>query len=490
MTELDEALEAFAVHRSRELTRVIEVLGNAALGGFVAPAAKSNAEFQRAWCALAVEPARRTWCMEMLAERLPVKTKQEALAERLQVVRDVPPDPRVAIAAMRLLERNLPMVYGPAYDELARIVIRHIDDTPNASPRIVHLLRSTTAQRILASSPLPVPTPLDPALAARWANVGPPPRRDPTELYHAVYAALDADEPRTVLADVLQEHEDPRGEMIALQLLAARGEASEEMRERERALLRKHGKTWLGELRKITLRAELRRGFLYRLDLAGAWVTDKWDELAQDPSLATVEELYAGDASTAVFSQFLAGVVKRSLRTIEVEDDATWDVVRGHPMPRLRELRSLHWKGRASYEERFAKRVVPFLERTPAITRIGCMPTMLSAFTKATIDRLTDLTAPAVLEEGVRLWRTYPHLYTFETGNLYQPVILVREGGEEFARVDMRGNRAMPDLSALPDSITRVEILNNVPEGNRLAARGTRFDVIVVPPLSMVVTGA
>jgi uncharacterized protein (TIGR02996 family) len=490
MTELEEALVAFAAHRSSELTRVIEVLGTAALGGFVTPAAKSNTEFQRAWCELAVEPARRTWCLEMLSERLPPKAKQAALIERLDVLRDVAPDPRIARAAIVLLGRNLTFVYGPVYDELAQIVIRHGDDTTGSTPQLATILRAASAQRMLASSSLPVPTPLDPEVAARWATVAPPPQRDAAELYDAVYAALDTDEPRTVLADALQERGDPRGELIALQLLAVRGEATEVVRERERELLRKHGKTWLGELRKITLRAELRRGFLYRLELAGAWVTDHWDVLAMDPSLRTVEELYAGQASTAVFSQFLAGLVHRSLRTIDVEDDATWDVVRTNAMPRLRELRSFHWKGRPSYDERFAKRVVPFLERTPAITRIGCLPAMLAACSKALIARLTDLAAPAELEEGVRLWQSFPHLHTFETGHLYQPVTLVRDNGGELARVDLRGNRAMPDLTALPASITRVEILNNMAEGKRLAARGTRFDVIVVPPLSAVVTGA
>ena len=129
MTELEEALEAFAAHRSSELTRVIDVLGTAALGGFVAPAAKSNIEFQRAWCALAVDAARRTWCLEMLSERLPVRGKQAAIIERLDVLRDVPPDPRIARAAIMLLERHLTFVYGQVYEEIARIVIRHGDDT-------------------------------------------------------------------------------------------------------------------------------------------------------------------------------------------------------------------------------------------------------------------------------------------------------------------------------------------------------------------------
>jgi uncharacterized protein (TIGR02996 family) len=66
-------------------------------------------------------------------------------------------------------------------------------------------------------------------------------RRD--ALLAAVYAAPFDDAPRAVLADVLTEAGDPRGELIVLQLQRHRGEATRKSLQRERQLLR-HGNQW------------------------------------------------------------------------------------------------------------------------------------------------------------------------------------------------------------------------------------------------------
>jgi uncharacterized protein (TIGR02996 family) len=65
------------------------------------------------------------------------------------------------------------------------------------------------------------------------------------ELFAAVYANPDDDGPRGVLADLLQEQGDPRGEFIALQL--ARGRGGKKTR-RESQLLKPNLRTWLGPL--------------------------------------------------------------------------------------------------------------------------------------------------------------------------------------------------------------------------------------------------
>lgn len=65
------------------------------------------------------------------------------------------------------------------------------------------------------------------------------------KLFAAVYANPDDDGPRSVLADLLQEQGDPRGEFIALQL--ARGRGGKKTR-RESQLLKPNLRTWLGPL--------------------------------------------------------------------------------------------------------------------------------------------------------------------------------------------------------------------------------------------------
>jgi uncharacterized protein (TIGR02996 family) len=83
-------------------------------------------------------------------------------------------------------------------------------------------------------------------------------------LLEAVYAAPEDDAPRAVLADLLQEKGDPRGELIALDLLPA---PTEEQRVRRRRLINEHGKRWFPPaLDKVIKRdsAEYERGFLAR----------------------------------------------------------------------------------------------------------------------------------------------------------------------------------------------------------------------------------
>jgi uncharacterized protein (TIGR02996 family) len=101
------------------------------------------------------------------------------------------------------------------------------------------------------------------------------------DLFAAVYAEPDSDEPRVVLADHLMDEGDPRGEFIAKQL--AGDDAGAE------ALLAAHGRTWLDTLGPFTRRVQFRRGFAARLEL-GSLTPGGFDVdgLAGDPALATI----------------------------------------------------------------------------------------------------------------------------------------------------------------------------------------------------------
>src|SRR4051812_17317548 len=74
------------------------------------------------------------------------------------------------------------------------------------------------------------------------------------------------DIPRRVLADWLQDHDDPRGEFLSVQMrrssLAAEDPEQESLEQRERQLLGEHALTWLGPLADLASRWTFRRGML------------------------------------------------------------------------------------------------------------------------------------------------------------------------------------------------------------------------------------
>jgi len=479
--ELDTALASFAQRRSGELARAIEELGRAALVGREPPAPRKNSEFQRGWLELAPDPRARSWCLDTIIDKLPKLLdgqehpsgdKHEALLERLRVLRQLAPDPRVGRAMLALLELRTPIAgFVVVIDEIARVLVRHADDETRLSPALdeldnfdLELLPAATAK----------PT-------AR------PRRRDLDALYAAVYAAPDDDAPRAVLADALQDAGDPRGELIALQLREHAGDATDEMRERARALVQKHGKTWLGELRPITYRAELRRGFLYELELAGKWSTDKWDALATEPSLATVELLVHGQATGKVVATMLGGVIARTVRSLAVDDDDVWKMIAAAPLPRLRELRAFHWK-RMSYEMRFVELVLPYLEQHAQITRVGCALDMVPRFSKALTARLERLSVRGDLAAGLKLWAKLPALRCLRC-EWSSDIELVRDGKRELVRVDASTWGSRLELKGLPRSFTRIEVHGNQTFARDLAAKYPKLDIVAMPPPSGKITG-
>ncbi len=104
-------------------------------------------------------------------------------------------------------------------------------------------------------------------------------------LFAAVYANPDDDGPRSVLADLLQEEGDPRGELIALQL--ARGRGGKKTR-RESQLLKGNARKWLGPLAGAVSNRGMvfERGFLAKCEL-----DDRVVEMLDHPEWATVEEV-------------------------------------------------------------------------------------------------------------------------------------------------------------------------------------------------------
>lgn len=314
------------------------------------------------------------------------------------------------------------------------------------------------------------------------------------ELYTAVYAAPDADEPRAVLADALLEQGDPRGEFIGLQLREARGDAT--MRDRAQALVREHGKQWLGALRPITLRAKFKRGFLHELELAGSWHSKDWDVLARDPMLATVERVATAEATTKLYANFISSKVAASLRSIEIENDDAWRVIEKTRLPRLRSVDARSWSGRPAYEERFVKRVVPWLSRSPNITELACRRDMVERLPAPVLARLTKLSVDANVNQLTEVCRRHPEVPLLEATWSAITIQLIRttdgvvaratsyQGGELFSH-------PMANLAELPAEITQLELIDNVEHTKQLAVTlADRFTVTATRSPSGFVTGS
>jgi uncharacterized protein (TIGR02996 family) len=132
--------------------------------------------------------------------------------------------------------------------------------------------------------------------------------KDVRRLYAAVYAAPDDDAPRAVLADLLQERDDPRGELIALQL-------AKKNKPRQAELLRRFGHEWAGGLDDILYAKGRvwRRGFL--AEGVTKYVGD--DALLDLPEWATLEKL-----------RLRQGLLPRSARALRHVEGVTGETLR------------------------------------------------------------------------------------------------------------------------------------------------------------------
>jgi uncharacterized protein (TIGR02996 family) len=184
-------------------------------------------------------------------------------------------DPRVATSVERLLADR-----------------RSVAET---SPELAWRMRSLAAvlPALLRSAPPGLPAP-DPDLLSRLAAKLELDRTTSSTVavfLREVYAAPDDDGPRTVYADWLIERGDPRGELISLQLGRARGQTTSAGKLRERTLLAKYARAWIGEIEPAVAKTRFafERGFLWRC--GGQWQTlAARPELMTHPAWATVRE--------------------------------------------------------------------------------------------------------------------------------------------------------------------------------------------------------
>ena len=220
-------------------------------------------------------------------------------------------DPRLAAWAIEALVR-LPFTAVTARDFLvavAKTAARHDDPRLAARAQDIAVALTTRIGRLairkeiqaivdkaLARMPaVPKTSAADVAIEKELAALVEPlggERRSAEALLAEIYANPGDDAPRLVYADVLTAQGDPRGEFIVLQIERDNGEPGA----RELELLKKHGKTWLGDLAPVLswgkgyATTTFRRGFVSKADIILS-VNNKLRPMLAHPAWATVEEI-------------------------------------------------------------------------------------------------------------------------------------------------------------------------------------------------------
>lgn len=291
--------------------------------------------FQAAWLEVAAkgDAVATGWLASTLVSRVPYTPwgVKSAFVERVEALRKRAPDPRVARALAEIVVKDAANGLGipeNLYEPVLALLATCRDsrqvpvlERALASPqtKTVHV-REWLAKRL-------------PKVIAKLREAGPvpepaKPKREPAEgaaLLAAIHEHPSDDATRLVYADWLEGQSDPRGELIALQVREARGEATPAQSKRARELLRAHEDAWLGDLRPIFVNVLFTRGFLSAASLSQSWAvkSDAWARLQVDPRLATLEELRPGKCSAEIYLGFLRSPACRSLARVAARDPKT-----------------------------------------------------------------------------------------------------------------------------------------------------------------------
>lgn len=166
-------------------------------------------------------------------------------------------------------------------------------------------------------------------------------------LLAAVHADPADDDARSVLADVLLERDEPRGEYIALALQIARGgRLTVTNRGRVGRLLAAHEPEWLGEsFMQVLDRRVWHRGMLDRAILvARSRAPAAWEETENDPRAATLRVLDQGVTLATDLVAFASRPGLRGLRALTLQtrmepSRVFFESVAGVALPNLTTLR-------------------------------------------------------------------------------------------------------------------------------------------------------
>lgn len=311
------------------------------------PTARDKPGFHREWMRAAKQPTPQLIgaLAAAVGSRLPVRKtsilernydlkRHAAWIDRVAALAALDDDPRISAALVEIVRRapfsESERLYQPALALIERIG----DARAIASLRelAAHPVAKWSTIRTAFESALPAtadaiaarpPGALDRTLAALVGQLVAAPSKPAARRHVATLIAdclntPDDDGPREVLADALIEQNQPWGELIMLQLRAARGAPTDD--KRAASIQRAHEKAWLGELARVTKNRVYQRGFLDQAELHQNSAADAacWERCASDRMLATVRVLHKGKANETLYRSFVMSPVMRSLRTIEV----------------------------------------------------------------------------------------------------------------------------------------------------------------------------
>jgi uncharacterized protein (TIGR02996 family) len=151
--------------------------------------------------------------------------------------------------------------------------------------------------------------------------------QDERSLIAAVAADPDDDGPRIVYADWLQQAEDPRGELIAIQCTLARTRTPE-LAVRERALLERHEAEWLARVGLRVREGRFHRGFIEHVDASASRVAGAIDRIAELPclrSLRTTVEAGGSEADLMRIADRLRAGMPAALEHVMIDRRLQWN---------------------------------------------------------------------------------------------------------------------------------------------------------------------
>jgi uncharacterized protein (TIGR02996 family) len=293
----------------------------------------------------------------------------------------------------------------------------------------------------------------------------------PDALWQEVLARPGDDGALAVLADLLQAAGDPRGELIAMQMLPSDDADAFARRDRIHALLAAHARTWLGPIADVTARARFHRGLLARLELRYSWVARnrRWDQHVADPTLATVEDLLSEHGRTIVpeiYVRFATSVAMTGLRRIEVHNDAMLGALES-PAQLVHVALAIDHTARSVVEG-----TLRAVGARDSVTSLAFPAGMFDAVLAARwCRRLTAVTVTCAVRRGLALWPRVPRDASLaivsspglEPCELHYPwdhrVEIARDARDVVARVSGEWTLHPIDaIAELPADVTRVVV--------------------------------
>jgi uncharacterized protein (TIGR02996 family) len=331
-------LDAWRASRTPALAELIELVGarieRAALPQ--KPAATAHAEWLI--CERAGDPAD----LARLVATLRVGTVVQ-MVERLGLLAARPEDPRIARAALAILEdqpfssQSTRKLYGAAVEALAAM------RDPRTLERLEHIkahrmpglgaeggtdfrdfFAAKLERALKVARSVPPPTDLEgddrAAMEAAAAKLGAGASDADTEarLLEAIWSAPAEDVARQVYADWLQERGRPHGELIALQLADAAGSLSAEGKKRMWELLARHAREFLGPIGAAIQLGNIKfeRGFVVHAELS-----DKRSPLIKDisehPAWATLKTAWVWTTARTLYPELVAHLKKLGVKFIQ-----------------------------------------------------------------------------------------------------------------------------------------------------------------------------